>query len=100
MAARAGRVARDVHEEVGSGGAAAAEGDLIPHGEEARSAVSNHESPNAAILRDAASRLLRMRTSRLPESYSEPPRSAPPRCSHRTAVNSCPTDRAAGRPRR
>ena len=37
---------------------------LIPHGEEARSAVSNHESPDAAILRDAASRLLRMRTSR------------------------------------
>ena len=43
---------------------AAAAGDLIPHGEEARSAVSNHESPDAAILRDAASRLLRMRTSR------------------------------------
>ena len=68
MAARAGWVARDVHETAGSGGFAAGAGNLIPHGEEARSAVSNHESPDAAILRDAASRLLRMRTSRARES--------------------------------
>jgi hypothetical protein len=33
----------------------------LPHGEEARSAVSNHEAPMPLILRDAASRLLRMR---------------------------------------
>src|SRR2546429_9197015 len=38
---------------------------LNPHGEEARSAVSNHEAPLVPfILRDAASRLLRMKSDR------------------------------------
>ena len=44
MAARAGWVARDVHETAGSGGFAASADNLTPHGEEARSAVSNHEA--------------------------------------------------------
>jgi hypothetical protein len=68
MAARIGWIAGDVHETAGSRRSVAGAGDLIPHGEEARSAVSNHESPDAAILRDAASRLLRMRTSHARES--------------------------------
>ncbi len=39
---------------------------FIPHGEEARSAVSNHEAPPVPfILRDAAVRLLRMRSDTL-----------------------------------
>jgi len=44
------------------GGAASPLHTATPHGEEARSAVSNHRAPLVPfILRDAAARLLRMR---------------------------------------